>query len=430
MAAASELPWQDEASWKEYDNAGKNPAEPIPVLGEMPLDGVLPGADPAEKAGIAEIRKHLTEANNAAADDWLVSRFYRGYTVRSWAHAPDRIERTAQLVNFTCDQRRLWKHDELRKKTLPRTDEWYEQWPQSYPGNDGEGRCIWYMLLPQDFMKAFSQPDAQEHHIQDMLRLEKIKRNNNEALKAAGRTERSHHVLVCDISHEKGVLSRAAIKGIKSLTAHTSGCSVTQHTFPDVLERALVINASLMFRSLWAVGRMFMDAETAKKYTVCGGSWQAELEKVGVPLRAVAMVSGGTGLNPPGLSCKLSVSAPVEATLDVPEHVCGVKWSLELARGNPIEVKVVAFVGSTATVVHDSTLEEGAKSTAAGEYKFEGGAGDAARKVIISMVSTQRGTFSRASSAAYTLDAIYTRNLWDDLSAAAAADGGDEAASS
>ena len=182
---------------------GKTPAEPIPALGEMPADGVLPGADPAEKAGIAEIRKHVTEENNAAADDWLVSRFYRGYTVRSWAHAPDRIERTAQLVNFTCDQRRLWKHDELRKKTLPRTDAWNEQWPQSYPGNDAEGRSIWYMLLPQDFMKEFSQPDAQEHHVQDMLRLEKIKRNNNEALKAAGRTERSHHVLICDISHEK-----------------------------------------------------------------------------------------------------------------------------------------------------------------------------------------------------------------------------------
>ena len=57
--------------------------------------------------------------------------------------------------------------------------------------------------MPQDFMKVFTVKEAQQHHIQDMLRVEKYKRNNNKALAAAGKTQRSHQVLICDISHEK-----------------------------------------------------------------------------------------------------------------------------------------------------------------------------------------------------------------------------------
>ena len=89
--------------------------------------------------------------------------------------------------------------------------------------------------------------------------------------------------------------ARTADAGGSAAASAPLGPSATQHYFPDCLERAVVINAPLLFRALWTVAKRFVEPETAAKYRICGSDYAGVLDAAGIPHDALPRCCAGYG---------------------------------------------------------------------------------------------------------------------------------------
>lgn len=75
------------------------------------------------------------------------------------------------MLNLTLQWRKEVGAAELLLAELPSRAEWDKLGPQCFPGQDADGRVIYYMLFPEDLTKIPLE-EARMCHFQDMLRLE------------------------------------------------------------------------------------------------------------------------------------------------------------------------------------------------------------------------------------------------------------------
>lgn len=149
----------------------------------------------------------------------MATRFIRGYALRSYVNAPDRIERTAHMLNLTLEWRKSVDASNLVLKELPSRAEWDKLGPQCFPGSDADGRVLYYMLFPEDLTKIPLE-NAKKCHFQDMLRLEEVKANASNARKAQGLPIRHHHVLILDLGNPNNAMSRSLLNWFKEVVTH------------------------------------------------------------------------------------------------------------------------------------------------------------------------------------------------------------------
>lgn len=321
---ASFKAWQEEASKAKAPN-GVKPAPP-------PSDSDAPSAE--EQAMTAELESLIRPELKDGLRDGMATRFVRGYALRSYVNAPDRLERTAMMLNLTLEWRKEVDAANLVLKEVPSRAEWDQLGPQCFPGADADGRVLYYMLFPEDLTKIPLE-DAKQCHFQDMLRLEEVKANASKVRAAAGLPVRHHHVLILDLGNPNNAMSRSLLNWFKEVITHPKGPSITQHFFPDMLERAVIINAPFYVRALWSVAKLFMEAVTAEKYQITGGSYESTLEGVGVSRSVLPMALGGNGVNAPGVETTLKVSkgSTEKVMLNVPAAATGVSWSVKMSKG-------------------------------------------------------------------------------------------------
>eukprot|EP00729_Bicosta_minor_P002166 gene2166-25395_t len=334
----SAYPFEDEVSFKAWQNEATKAKPPRGVKPPPPpSDSDAPSAE--EIAMTAKLESLVRPELKDGLRDGMATRFIRGYALRSYVNAPDRIERTAHMLNLTLEWRKSVDASNLVLKELPSRAEWDKLGPQCFPGSDADGRVLYYMLFPEDLTKIPLE-NAKKCHFQDMLRLEEVKANASNARKAQGLPIRHHHVLILDLGNPNNAMSRSLLNWFKEVVTHPKGPSITQHFFPDMLERAVIINAPFYVRALWSVAKLFMEAVTAEKYQITGGSYESTLKDVGVSRSVLPMSLGGNGTNAPGVetTVKVAKASAEQVTLNVPAGATSVSWTVKLSKGTQCEV--------------------------------------------------------------------------------------------
>lgn len=363
-AALSELnlnpPFHDEATFKTWNNEGKHHRAPRGIT--YPKDGE-PVSD-VEQDLCAKVLENVKPELKDQIPEGMINRFVRGYAMRSFAGAPDKVERTALMLNLCLQWRAQQDVDTYVSKEIPRRSEWDDLWPQALSGEDQDGRVVWYSMWPGDIKSCMSTEEAHKLHIQDLLRLEKAKDKANLVMKADNKPILHHHVLVLDLSHEKGEMSRAMLKFMKDVTMHTLGFSLTQYFFPDVLEKAYVINTPFIFRALWSFAKLFMEAETADKYNLLSSDYLDQLKEGGIPLSSLPMCAGGTAQNPSGLVTKVLVpkEGKEEKVLSLPAEKgkVTVNWKIHKVKDSEpqFEVAIVLQNSNGNTTLRSATVSD------------------------------------------------------------------------
>eukprot|EP00039_Didymoeca_costata_P019702 m.338609 g.338609 ORF g.338609 m.338609 type:complete len:409 (+) comp18479_c0_seq1:145-1371(+) len=340
-AVSMEAPFHDEASFKAWNGEASKHKHPPKTVYPKDRDD----ATEEEKELTEKVRGEVKPELKDLMTEDMLTRFVRGYAMRSWAGAPDRVERTGIILNLALDWRKRIGADTFAEKELPKRDEWDRLWPQTLPGQDNVGRVIMYSVWPADMQNKFTMEEAHNLHIQDMIRLEKAKAKANEKLKAEGKKGNHHHTLVLDLGHDNSELSRAMLKYMKEVTMDPRGFSITQYFFPDVLEKGIVINAPFLFRALWAFGKLFMEADTAQKYSISGGDYKHALDEAGIPLSAISMCSGGTAPNPQGMPTKLAVTRELqEKKLVVSSGCTKVSWKVTCNKTSDPDFSISIYI--------------------------------------------------------------------------------------
>jgi hypothetical protein len=322
--------------------------------------------------------------------DGMLTRFVRGYALRSFVNAPDRLDRTAVMLNMCLQWRKEVDADHLPSKELHSRTEWDQMKPESFPGLDKDGRVVYYVGFPAD-LSLIPMAEAKQLHFQDMLRLELVKVHNSQARAAAGLAVRHHHVLILDLGTPDSALGRALLNWFKELVSHPMGPSITQHFFPDMLERAVIINAPFLFRALWSVAKLFIEPETAAKYQIVGSSFHSTLEGVGISHATLPMALGGVAPNAPGQMCllKLSKGAAEQAVLHVPPGATAVRWLVEMVKGSECAVQVSKSAAGQQEALVGHTLQ--------GELQLPWGSKDV--KITINI----QGSAAGSSTVKFTL---------------------------
>lgn len=365
-----EVPFVDEQSFKAWCHPAQPSAASRPAR-EMPPPGQDGTPLTAHEQHLHKQLAQLVRAENkhiVDATPGLVARFVRGYVLRSFKTHSDPVDDAAVLLNMSCEWRRSLVASgaahlhaaPLDAAELPGRAAWDKLCPQSWNGRDKQGRVVFYSKwCAAAAIDTLPVAKAQPLHFQDMLRLEATKAAVSAAAMAAGDTtgQTHHHVVVVDMSNGDGGagISRAMLKYLKAIgaatatadgskEAHPTGPSATQHFFPDVLERAIIINAPLLFRALWSIAKRFMEPETVAKYTICGSEFAGVLDAAGIPPEALPRCCSGygTGPNPTGLVATPTVAklkrtgATASQTVAVTRQRQGtvrVNWKVALPKG-------------------------------------------------------------------------------------------------
>jgi hypothetical protein len=309
---------------------------------------------------LAQLEAMVRPELKAELRDGMLTRFVRGYALRSFVAAPDRLERTGVMLNMCLEWRKEVDANRLPFTELAKRAEWDRMKPECFPGLDADGRVVYYIGFPAD-LTVIPMVEAKQLHFQDMLRLELVKVHNSQARAAQGLPVRHHHVLILDLGNPDSALGRALLNWFKELVSHPKGPSITQHFFPDMLERAVIINAPFLFRALWSVAKLFIEPETAVKYQIVGSSFESTLEGVGISKGTLPMALGGLAPNAPGQMCslKLGKGAVELAVLHVPVGTTAVKWIVVQVKGSECTVQVLSQADGEKAVVVGTTFEGG-----------------------------------------------------------------------
>lgn len=173
-----------------------------------------------------------------------------------------------------------------------------------------------------------------------------------------------YRVCVLSVARSLNFLFAEAVCTIPPLTS-------SQHFFPDMLERAVIINAPYWVRALWGFAKLFMDPATSEKYQITGGNYESTLADVGVPRSVLPMAIGGNGVNGPTVktSVKVAKKAAEVVMLQVPPQASAIRWAITVVKGASCAATVT--LGASAVAGGTGLVEEGA--TFAGDVAVPSG---------------------------------------------------------
>lgn len=145
-------------------------------------------------------------------------------------------------------------------------------YPRYYHGVDKAGRPIYIENVGAiDIKTLFKVTDEERMTKQHVISYETLIQDRMPACsKRAG-----HHIeQCCTIIDLKGVSLRqfaSAFGFIKRTSA------IAQNYYPEMMGRMYVINAPMMFTSVWGMVKPLLDEVTVKKITILGGNYQNSL---------------------------------------------------------------------------------------------------------------------------------------------------------
>jgi hypothetical protein len=241
-----------------------------PATTYTPPPGRLGNLTPEQQHALDEF-KELIKAEGIFAeerhDDNLLLRFLRARKFN--------IPNTHKMFLDCENWRKELKVDELRQSFVFEEEEAVaECYPRYYHNVDKAGRPIYIENVGAiDIKTLFKVTDEDRMTKQHVLSYEKLIIDRMPACsKLAG-----HHIeQCCTIIDLKGVSLRQfanAFGFIKRTSA------IAQNYYPEMMGKMFVINAPMMFTSVWGMVKPLLDEVTVKKIVILGSNYKDELKK-------------------------------------------------------------------------------------------------------------------------------------------------------
>ncbi|KAI9202559.1 CRAL-TRIO domain-containing protein [Polychytrium aggregatum] len=253
------------------------PAEPVAVepfdpRSEMPTNGRLGHLTPEQTAALAQFKQELAAEgyyDPEKHDDYILLRFLR-------ARKFDLPASKKMWIDFQ-EWRKKWNVD----NTVTDFDfpEWaivQQYYPRFYHGVDKCGRPIYVEQIGLlDIQKLFTittQERMMLNHVHEYERLI-LYRLPASSIKTGVHLEQSFTIM--DLKN----ISLSQFYNAFHLVREAS--TIAQNYYPEMLGKMVVINAPMLFTSLWLMVKPLLDEVTVKKISIFGGpsSYLPELLK-------------------------------------------------------------------------------------------------------------------------------------------------------
>ncbi|PSC67286.1 phosphatidylinositol phosphatidylcholine transfer SFH11 isoform X3 [Micractinium conductrix] len=172
-------------------------------------------------------------------------------------------------------------------------------YPEGFYGTDREGRPV-YVQQPgkidlDQLWKVTTQERCIRYHLQQQERYWRIIAPSCSVTDPRGRKHEQSLVLI----DMEGV-------GVSTMTGEVRRLmglimQIDQDYFPELMWKAVIVNAPMSFRAIWALIKHFMDACTQAKIEVLGTNFKEELLRLVSPDQLMACYGGS---NPAPLSAE------------------------------------------------------------------------------------------------------------------------------
>ncbi|KAF9162999.1 cytosolic factor, phosphatidylinositol/phosphatidylcholine transfer protein [Actinomortierella ambigua] len=199
-------------------------------------------------------------------DDHLLLRFLRARKFN--------LQATHKMFTDCENWRREFKVDELIDGFKFDEEEAVRKcYPRYYHNIDKAGRPIYIERIGMiDIKTLFKVTDEERMTKQHVLSYEKLIRDR---MPACSRKANRHIEQCCTILDLKGVSLRQfanAFGFIKRTSA------IAQNYYPEMMGKMYVINAPMMFTSVWGMVKPLLDEVTVSKIVILGSNYQAALK--------------------------------------------------------------------------------------------------------------------------------------------------------
>ncbi|KAF9980180.1 cytosolic factor, phosphatidylinositol/phosphatidylcholine transfer protein [Modicella reniformis] len=242
------------------------------------LPGRLGNLTPEQQHALDEF-KELIKAEGIFVserhDEHLLLRFLRARKFH--------IQNTHKMFVDCENWRKELKVDELRENFVFEEEEAVRKcYPRYYHNVDKKGRPIYIENVGAiDIKTLFKVTDEERMTKQHVLSYEKL---IVDRMPACTRQAGHHIEQCCTIIDLKGVSLRQfanAFGFIKRTSA------IAQNYYPEMMGKMYVINAPMMFTSVWGMVKPLLDEVTVKKIVILGGNYKdtllADIEAENLP---------------------------------------------------------------------------------------------------------------------------------------------------
>ncbi|KAI9184471.1 cytosolic factor, phosphatidylinositol/phosphatidylcholine transfer protein [Blastocladiella emersonii ATCC 22665] len=235
---------------------------------ELPTAGREGHLNEQQQEALAQLRAELVAESKflpAHHDVYLLLRFLR-------ARRFDVPKAKAMLL--ACDAWRAEnKVDELAKSfEFPEADQIRALYPQYYHRTDKLGRPVYIEHLGGIDIKKITAITTMERMQQKLIF--EYEKSLDERFPACSLAAGTHIEQSCTIIDLAGV-SLMSFSSVASFVKQIT--QIGQDYYPEQLGTMFIINAPMLFSSVWSLIKPFLDEVTVKKIHILGGSYKRQL---------------------------------------------------------------------------------------------------------------------------------------------------------
>jgi len=239
---------------------------PKPV--ELPTFGRLGHLTPEQEAALIKLRRELVLENEFIPerhDDHLLLRFLR-------ARRFDVAKSKDMLLN--CEKwRKEFKVDELTKSfTFPESEKVAKLYPQFYHKTDRLGRPVYVEQLGKLNVKELFNVTTVERMQQKLVvEYEKTILTRFAACSKISGKNIEQSCTILDLDGVSLMSSGQVLSIIREIS------KIGQDYYPELLGTMFIVNAPMLFSSVWSLIKPFLDENTVKKIHILGSSYKTKL---------------------------------------------------------------------------------------------------------------------------------------------------------
>ncbi|KAK9766069.1 cytosolic factor, phosphatidylinositol/phosphatidylcholine transfer protein [Basidiobolus ranarum] len=223
---------------------------------------------PEQETTLAQFKKEITEEGFFVPerhDDYCLLRFLRARKFDIAASKKMFIDCENWRVEFQVD-------DLVKNFEFTEGPEVQAVYPRFYHKTDKDGRPVYIEKVGQlDLKKLFAITDEERLTKNHVVSYEILLNQRFPACSA----QAGHHIETsCTIIDLKGV-SLLSFPQVAGMIKRTS--TIAQNYYPEILGRMFIINAPMLFSSVWRLITPFLDEVTVSKIFILGSGYKSKL---------------------------------------------------------------------------------------------------------------------------------------------------------
>lgn len=316
------------------------------------LNGRLGHLTPQQEEALAQFKKELSAEgfyDPQKHDDHILLRFLRARKFQIAASKKMWIDYQNWRKEFGTD-------DILRTFEFPEYPVVKKYYPRFYHKTDKVGRPVYVELLGGvDYKKLMATTDIDRMLKNHVYEYEKLV---NYRLPACSKRSGRYLEQSCTILDLKNVYL-TQFPTVTSLVRQVS--TIAQNYYPEMLGKMYIINAPMLFTTVWAVVKGFLDEVTVSKISILGSNYKKQLLET-IDEASLPKMFGGS-CDCPGGCDQADVGPWNDGTVEgypqeEMEKVFGVLadvlWAVELSLFFLLHNSLIGYTGPTLSQIQTS----------------------------------------------------------------------------